>query len=97
MDLLRWLNDAGHTVIIITHSMWVVSSYAHRCVVMHQGRIVMQGTVRDVFAREEELNGLFLRSPQIVRLSNRLGATMLSVDECVQCLAPSHQLAASDD
>jgi energy-coupling factor transport system ATP-binding protein len=96
MDLLCRLNEAGHTVIIITHSMWVVTRYAHRCVVMHEGRAVMTGTVRDVFAREDELNRLFVRSPQVVRLSNQLGATMLSLEECVRCLTSSRQLAVSN-
>jgi len=96
MDLLCRLNEAGHTVIIITHSMWVVTRYAHRGLVMHEGRAVMTGTVRDIFAREDELNRLFVRCPQVVRLSNRLGATMLSVEECVRCLTPSLQLAASN-
>jgi energy-coupling factor transport system ATP-binding protein len=96
MDLLCRLNEAGHTVIIITHSMWVVTRYAHRCLVMHEGRAVMTGTVRDIFAREDELNRLFVRSPQVVRLSNRLGATMLSLEECVRCLTPSRQLAVSN-
>jgi energy-coupling factor transport system ATP-binding protein len=95
MDLLCRLNEAGHTVVIITHSMLVVTRYAHRCLVMHEGRAVMTGTVRDIFAREDELNELFVRCPQLVSLSNRLGATMLSLEECVRCLTPSRQLAVS--
>jgi energy-coupling factor transport system ATP-binding protein len=93
MDLLRRLNEAGHTIIVITHSMWVVTRYAHVGLVMHAGRAVMTGSVREIFAREAELDRLFVRSPQIVRLSNQLGATMLTVGECVRCLTASVQLA----
>lgn len=90
MNLLTRLNKEGHTVIIITHTMWVVSQYAHRGVVMSQGKVVMDGTIREIFAREEELIDLHLRPPQIVRLSNRFGHTLLSVDEAESCFVRSN-------
>ena len=86
MNLLKRLNEEGHTVVIITHTMWVVSHYAHRGIVMNKGRIVLEGSIRDVFKNEAELTDLSLRPPQIVRLSNQLGHTMLTTDEMLQCL-----------
>ena len=86
MNLLKRLNEEGHTVVIITHTMWVVSHYAHRGIVMNKGKIVLEGSIRDIFKNETELMDLSLRPPQIVRLSNQLGHTMLSTDEMVQCL-----------
>jgi energy-coupling factor transport system ATP-binding protein len=43
MDLLERLNRDGLTVIIITHSNWVVEDYAHRVVRMREGRIEADG------------------------------------------------------
>ena len=38
----------GTAVLLITHNMGIVSQYAHRVAVMYAGRIVEEGTVREV-------------------------------------------------
>jgi len=81
MELLRSLNAAGHTIIIITHALWVVAEYAHRAVVMQDGGVIMDGTVREVFSQGDELESVGMKLPEIVRLGNMLGKTLLSVDE----------------
>ncbi|MGH8936718.1 MAG: ABC transporter ATP-binding protein [Acidimicrobiia bacterium] len=79
MELVRRLNEeAGHTIICVTHSMWVVAEYAHRVVVMQEGRVTMDGTTREVLSREEELAEASLKAPQLIRLTGRLGRTLLS-------------------
>lgn len=85
MELIRKLNEAGQTIIMITHTLWVVAEYAHRIVAMRDGRVVMDGPTRQVLAREEELAASHLRPPHIVSLGNRLGRTVLSVEELVRC------------
>ncbi len=84
MDLVRLLNEAGSTIIIVTHTMWVVAEYAHRTVVVRDGGIVLSGTVREVFAKEDDLRDASLRPPHIVSLSNTLGFTTLSVEEMLE-------------
>jgi energy-coupling factor transport system ATP-binding protein len=81
MELLRSLNEAGHTIVIITHSLWVVAEYAHRVMVMDEGSIIMDGTVREVFSQQEKMESAGMRLPEIVKLGNMLGKTLLSVDE----------------
>jgi len=81
MELLRSLNEAGHTIVIITHSLWVVAEYAHRVIVMDEGSIIMDGTVREVFSQQEKMESAGMRLPEIVKLGNILGKTLLSVDE----------------
>ena len=81
MELLKSLNAAGHTIIIITHSMWVVAEYAHRAIVMHDGAVVMDGKVREVFSQQDELESVGMKLPEIVKLGNMIGTTLLSVDE----------------
>jgi energy-coupling factor transport system ATP-binding protein len=84
MDLVRRLNEGGSTIIIVTHTMWVVAEYAHRAAIVQDGRVTLSGTVRDVFAREEDLRDASLRPPHIVSFSNSLGAITLSVEEMLQ-------------
>lgn len=87
MELLKRLNHNGITVIIITHTMWVVSHYAHRAIVMNEGRVVFDDKVRTVFSHENELVQLHLKPPQITTLGNRMGFPFLTVEEGRRCLA----------
>jgi cobalt transport protein ATP-binding subunit len=84
MDLVRRLNEAGSTIIAVTHTMWVVAEYAHRALVMKDARVALSGTVREVFAQEEKLRDASLRPPHIVSLGNSLGHTVLSVEEMLR-------------
>jgi energy-coupling factor transport system ATP-binding protein len=84
MDLVRSLNEAGSTIIAVTHTMWVVAEYAHRAVVIRDGRVALQDTVRNVFAEEDELRDAALRPPHIVSFGNALGYPVLSVEEMLR-------------
>jgi cobalt transport protein ATP-binding subunit len=84
MELVERLNQAGSTIIIVTHTMWVVAGYAHRAVVMRDGKVALAGTVREVFARERDLRDASLRPPHIVSLGNSLGFPVLSVEEMLK-------------
>jgi energy-coupling factor transport system ATP-binding protein len=84
MDLVKSLNESGSTIIVVTHTMWVVAEYAHRAVIARDGRISMQGTVREVFAEEDGLRDASLRPPHIVSLGNALGYPVLSVEEMLE-------------
>ena len=86
MSLINKLNQAGHTIIIVTHTMWVVAEYAKRVVVMGEGRVILDGPTREVFSKEEELRSLFLKPPAIVSLGNLIGYTTLSIDEFKSCI-----------
>ncbi|MDY7031634.1 MAG: energy-coupling factor transporter ATPase [Thermodesulfobacteriota bacterium] len=92
MELVKKLNAAGHTIIIVTHTMWVVAEYAHRVVVMGGGRIVLDGPTREVFSKEEELKALFLKPPAIVSLGNSLGYTTLSIEEFKNCMEKGREM-----
>ncbi len=85
MELIKRLNDAGHTIIMVTHTMWVVAEYAHRVAVMRDGRLAKYGRTRDVLGDEAALAASSLRVPPVVSLANRLGRTLLSVDELAAC------------
>jgi energy-coupling factor transporter ATP-binding protein EcfA2 len=84
MELVRRLNEEGSTIIVVTHTMWVVAEYAHRAVVVRDGKVALQGTVREVFAKEDELRDAALRPPHIVSFSNSLGSPVLSVEEMLE-------------
>ncbi len=84
MDVLRQLNRKGHTIIIITHSMWVATEYTQRTIVMKEGRILSDGPTRTVFADEERLSEASLQAPSLVKLGNWLGTEALTVEGIVE-------------
>jgi energy-coupling factor transport system ATP-binding protein len=89
MEMLRRLNRYGHTIIIITHSMWVAAEYANRTIVMKDGRILSDGPTRAIFSDENRLSEASLCPPSLVRLSNWLGTEALTVQQMVEELKTS--------
>lgn len=85
MQLIKRLNDNGHTIIMVTHTMWVVAEYAHKVAVIREGTLAMYGRTRDVFADEAELVKAYLKMPPIVSFANRMGKALLSVEELLSC------------
>ena len=85
MELIRRLNQAGHTIVMITHLMWVAAEYAARCVVLQAGRVATDDRTRAVFAQPERLGPLGLRVPQIPRFTQHYGRTLLTQEELEAC------------
>jgi hypothetical protein len=46
--------------------------------------VTLQGTVREVFAEEDELRDASLRPPHIVTMGNSMGFPVLSVEEMLK-------------
>lgn len=86
LDLVRRLNESGRTVVMITHSMWVVAEYADRCVIMSGGRVVQDADVRTCFSNPALLESLYLEAPEAVRLGYEFGLVARSVGEIAGCL-----------
>jgi len=86
MELIQHLNQQGHTIIMITHSMWVAAEYAHRVVLMKDGRIIADGKTREVFSNGEKIKEAGIKPPPSVALSTQIGFTALSVEEMARCL-----------
>jgi len=84
MELLKKLNQQGHTIIIITHSMWVAAEYANRTVVLKEGSVHSDGLTRAVFAHVARLEEASLRPSTLLQLSNWLGTQALTVEEMVK-------------
>ena len=95
---VRELNRAeGITVILITHYMEEVIE-ADRVYVMDGGRVVMEGTPKEVFARTEELKGYRLDVPQVTELAWELKKAglpltdgILTIDDFVDEILEIHE------
>ncbi len=80
----RMNKEMGITVVLVTHFMDEAVK-ADRVVVMDSGKIVMQGTPKEVFSQVEKVRSYGLDVPQSTELCHVLGIKegVLSVDECV--------------
>ncbi|NLE77355.1 MAG: ATP-binding cassette domain-containing protein [Chloroflexi bacterium] len=87
--LLAGLHAQGHTVILITHDMRLVADHVPRAVVLHSGRLLWQGSTRQLFSQPDLLARAQLAPPQVAALSLELQplgmpAPTLSVAEFVE-------------
>ncbi|OHZ01654.1 energy-coupling factor ABC transporter ATP-binding protein [Salinicola sp. MIT1003] len=88
LDFLANFNRNGKTVVIISHDMALVASYASRVIAMKSGQVLADGTPHDVFSRPEVLEGTNVRPPQAAVLANRLGYHgVLTVQEAIDSLS----------
>ena len=72
LRVLHELNQKEHvTVILITHYMEEVID-ADRVFVMDSGKVVMEGTPREIFSQVEQLKRLRLDVPQVTELAYEL-------------------------
>lgn len=98
-QLLRTLRqlayEQGITVIHITHFMHEITSF-DRVIVIDEGRVLMDGTPGEIFARVDELQAAGLDVPMVTHLGRRLAAQgWTRAPEVV--LAPEQLLGAAFD
>lgn len=70
---LKALKSRGYSFLIVTHDVRFVQSYADRVVIMSDGRIVLDNSPEEVFARSEE-HGVVPPSEFLLRWKNELPA-----------------------
>nr|MBC7244828.1 energy-coupling factor transporter ATPase [Chloroflexota bacterium] len=100
-ETIRQLHRDGMTIVNATHNM-TEAAQAQRVVVLSEGRVVMQGPPRFVFAQEEALHALQLDLPYPTRLARMIAAyvpgfpaSVLTVNELVELLTVHLELALS--
>ncbi len=82
MDIIGRLHAEGITVVLITHFMEEAAA-ADRIIVLDRGRVLLDGSPRNVFAQAEVLRGAGLTVPLAVELRERLRALGVPVPDTV--------------
>jgi energy-coupling factor transport system ATP-binding protein len=81
--ILKLNREEQMTVVHITHYM-DEAIFADRVLVMDQGKIVLEGTPKDVFSQVERLRGLGLDVPQVTLVAHELAQKGISIsDACL--------------
>ncbi len=79
-NLVRYHEESGNTVVIVSHSMEDMARYCDHLIVMNEGKIVMQGDRDYVFSRSQQLTEVGLDIPQVTKLMLTLKERGLDVD-----------------
>ncbi|MEW6243241.1 MAG: energy-coupling factor transporter ATPase [Bacillota bacterium] len=95
LQTVKKLNREGITVIHITHHMDEAVE-ADRVIVMDDGKVILDGSPRQVFRQVDKLKAVGLNVPQITELAQQLrnagveiADDILTIDEMVASLCPS--------
>lgn len=89
MNTINELNSKGVTVVMVCHDMEVVLDYARRILVLSDGRLLADGSTKEIFRAEEVLHKASILPPQIPQLALRLGQgfeNAFTVEEMAQSL-----------
>ena len=85
---LELLHKEGITIILVSHSMEDIAKLVNRIVVMHKGKVAMEGETREIFKQAEKLVQLGLGIPQITsfmreyrKRGNQVKDIVLTVEE----------------
>jgi energy-coupling factor transporter ATP-binding protein EcfA2 len=93
-ELARQFHEEGGTVLMITHDVDLIARYAQRLIVLHEGRVLLDGPTAEVFARVEELRKSFVVPPVAAQLAQALAplgmpAHVMTLEELTRALTPT--------
>ncbi len=93
--ICSWRREKNRTVILISHSMEDMALYSDELVVMSRGRVLVSGTVDEVFKNSELIAESGLTIPQITRVFNKLCAEGYDFCRGVYTVEDAHRLILS--
>ncbi len=91
-QIKEYHEQAGNTVLLVSHSMEDVAKYCGKLLVMNQARVYMYDTVEAVFAHVEEIRGMGLAVPQISRIFIELARAGYPVPSNVYTVESAKQI-----
>lgn len=86
LELLARLRAAGTTIIVITHSPWVVVEFAERALLMRGGELVFDGALDTLLGDEALLRSAAFEAPPAARVARALGIPARTVDDLARAL-----------
>ncbi len=73
MRFLRALNDTGVAILLITHDMHLMLEYTPRALVLHEGRLLLDGTAVEALTNAEIAEPASLKLTSLYTLAGRAG------------------------
>ena len=87
MGVLEDMKDIIQTAVIATHDMQLVCQWAERIIVLCGGRVVADGTRDEIFSRQDLVDLVGIRPPEIFSMARALAPSALcyTVEEFTHC------------
>jgi energy-coupling factor transport system ATP-binding protein len=86
---IQQFSQEGKAVLLVSNDVDFVAEVADRVTILERGRVLMQGSLHEVFAEDnwERLGELHMYPPRSTQLAQRFGTKALSCDELVSTLS----------
>lgn len=82
LDMVEQIHrESAGIVLMVSHNMNDIARMSDQILVMDHGRLVMDGTPREIFARGEELRRIGLALPDAMQLAEDIAKAGLPLDE----------------
>jgi len=86
MELIGEMHRHGHTILLVTHDMKLVTGFSQKSLVLREGKVLVYDDTRTVFKHSEVLRDTQIEPPQITALAKRMAPygmpdDVLSVEE----------------
>jgi energy-coupling factor transporter ATP-binding protein EcfA2 len=91
---IEQLRADGKAVVLIGHDMGFVCEVADRVTLLGDGKTILRGTPKEVFAREnwDTLHEQYVRPSRAARLADRIGVDALTAGGLVERIRPSAEV-----
>jgi len=72
LQTMRELNRQGYTIIVAEHEIEALATFADRLMVLDSGRIIAQGSTREILTQVKKLKEIGIDPPSVTELCDRL-------------------------
>ena len=72
MELIGEMHRKGHTILLVTHDMKLVTEFSQKSLVLRGGQVLVYDDTRTVFKHSEVLRDTQIEPPQITALAKRM-------------------------
>jgi energy-coupling factor transporter ATP-binding protein EcfA2 len=73
-ETMHALNKEGYTIIVAEHEIEELATFGDRIIALNEGRIMLEGSTRDVLTQIEQLKKIGVDPPSVTELSHLLAA-----------------------
>jgi energy-coupling factor transport system ATP-binding protein len=87
LQLLKELHQNDKTIIITTHSLWIVEEYAERCIILKDGKIIANDAVQNVFSSTDLFLQANLFPPDLSIICKNLNIPFMPYNDLIKCLS----------
>ena len=80
MEKFRRLHkEKGTTIVLISHNMDNIASYADNVIILNKGKVTMEATPEEAFSKKEIISQAGLELPEVKTIMNELAQNGLEI------------------